>query len=515
MRTGLDFGMCNPTTFNVGLEWLIWNHKMGVGLMNRVMTLLVGLALTSTLLSCSEGGGDKPPIDDRYQAVHASEVVKGIDAFLGKGYRGYQYYANPESCTLPLFELADHSVVDIQEGTHYKGRFASGETKHQFYEQFSANVSASGSYNGFSGEITGAFNDKTLNNRHNSFATAHTTHSYYRLTVSDEATLLPSVVRDLAELDPELLFEKYGTHYLKSIYIGGRVSFSSHMDRTQVTKGLQVEAAMKASYAKAVEGSASAKGVKESDIAHILRNKKIDVMGGDTALASQIINGTGEPADSYNAWASTVLDYMSIADFADGGLVPIYMLAADETRRAELETAWIAYMSDKTAGVLDGDEPLTVKKNSQFVLYSEDGQYIGEAPYDRSFDFYFPTLSYTAKKLQFDGNGDILADGHVVKIKTTEKFKDSFWTGKWSKRVYLGAFKLKHNLYYWEKSDNYNAKMNWKIEKVVPSEDKSIHFSDEIYIKNQHFETKTYLAPAKNGYLTSVVTPHIWTIKEK
>jgi len=483
--------------------------------MIQTIKLFVGVVLTSLLLSCSDGGADKKPKDDRYQATHATQVVKGIDAFLGKGYKGYQFYANHRSCTLPLFDLSDHEVVDIQQGTDYQGRFASGETKYQFYEQFSANVSASGSYNGFSGEITSTFDDNTLNNRHHSFATAHTTHSYYRLTVSDGARLLPTVATDIAEMDPAALFDKYGTHYLKSIYIGGRVSFSSHMDRTQVTKGLKVETAMKASYAKAVEGSASAKGVEESDISHIILNKKVDVIGGDTALASQIMSGSGEPSDSYNAWAATVPDHMSIADFADGGLVPLYLLAADETRRAELETAWIAYMAEKTAKVLDGDEPMAVKKNSRFVLYSEEGQYIGKAPYDVTYDFYYPKLSGTAKKLQFGGNKEVLSDGHVVKIKTTEKFKDHWWTGPWSKRIYLGAFKLKHNLYYWEDSDGYNAKMSWKINKVVPSGDKAIRFGDEVYIKNQHFEGKTYLAPAKNGYLTTVKTPHIWTIKAK
>jgi len=480
---------------------------MGYGI--KLFGLLV---MSCSLFACSDAGEDEKPVDTRYEAAHKTQVIQGINEFLGKGYKGYQYYANPKSCTLPLFDLSDQSLVDIQEGTYYQGRFASGETKYKFYEQFSANVSMSGTYNGFSGEITGAFDESTLNNRHHSFATSHNTHSYYRLTVPEGASLLSSVVTDLAEMEPIALFDKYGTHYLKSIYIGGRVSFSSHMDRTQVKKGLKVEAAMKASYAKSVEGSASTKGVDESDVQHILLNKKLDVIGGDTALASQVKTGAGEPAESYNAWAASVPNHMSIADFADGGLVPIYSLVEGDNRRAELETAWVSYMADKTAGVLDGDEPLVVKKNSHFVLHSEEGDYIGNAPYDRSFEFYYPKMSSTAKKLKFGGNGDDLLTGHVVKIKTTEKFKDT-WLNKWSKRIYLGAFKLKNNLYYWEESDTYNAKMNWKIEKLVPSEDKSVRFGDEVYIKNQHFDKKTYLAPAKNGYLTTVKTPHVWTIK--
>ena len=111
--------------------------------MVRAIKIVMGIVLATGLVSCSDdGGADKKPKDDRYKAAHAEQVVKGIDEFLGKGYKGYQFYANHRSCTLPLFDLSDHGVVDIQQGTDYQGRFASSETKYQFYEQFSANVAA-------------------------------------------------------------------------------------------------------------------------------------------------------------------------------------------------------------------------------------------------------------------------------------------------------------------------------------------------------------------------------------
>ncbi len=454
------------------------------------------------------------PVDTRYQAEHESQVMKSVQQFLGKGYKGYQYYANHESCTLPLFDLSDLEVVEIQDGTHYQGRFASGNDKYEFYDAFSAKVTAAGTYEGFSGEIMAAFDEKTLNSRDNSFATSHASHSYYRLTVSDKAPLLDNVAQDLMTLDPVELFDRYGTHYLRSIYIGGRVTFSSYMNRTQVTKGLQVDAAVKASYLQLVEGSTSASSVADSDIAHIALHKKVDVFGGDTALASQIMNGVGEPAESYAAWAATVPDYMAIADFADDGLVAIYMLVEDEARRNVLKTAWTAYMADKTSDVLDGEPEPVVTRNAKFTLLSEEGSYFGKAPFKKGYVYYYPKMANAGQTLLFTGNGDPLLSGHNVKIKTAETFKDTV-THKWSKRVYLGAFGNKTDLYYWKQTDFYNDNLTWIIEKVDMSIDNVIRSGDKIRIKNKHFDKKTYLAPSKDGFTTTIKTPHTWTITLK
>ena len=50
-----------------------------------------------------------------YDPAHAQQVTKGIEEFLGKGYKGYQYYANPESCTFSLFDLDGEKNVDIHQ----------------------------------------------------------------------------------------------------------------------------------------------------------------------------------------------------------------------------------------------------------------------------------------------------------------------------------------------------------------------------------------------------------------
>ena len=467
--------------------------------------MLTGICVAS----CSKKEDPDPtPEPLPYEKAHTTQVKNSIEDFLGKGYKGYQFYANPKSCTKPLFDVSDHSVVEIQKAPSYKGRFISGETRSEFYDAFSANISVAGSYDGFSGEITSNFNKSVLSNRSHSFITSHITQTYYRLTLSDTASLLPAVEKDLQTLEPKKLFNRYGTHYLKSIYIGGRISFSSYMDRTKIKQSYDLKATVDAAYLKLVKGSASAETVNKSAFDQIVSNKEIDVMGGDPAKANSIVDGSGEPSSVFNAWAESVPEYMSIADFADGGLVPIYELIGDPQRKATLEKAWNVYMAANTAEILKQPPPAVVTKNAFFYLKSSDGRYYSKAPYNATYAYYYPTIANKAQKLRFGGANEPLRSKHVVTIKTSEQFKDTL-VAKWSTRVYLGAFQLKHWVYYWTKDA---AKTNWYVEKVVPSSDDKVYFGDQVMIRNEHFDQ--YLWPEKDGFLTTKTENYVWTIEQ-
>jgi len=440
--------------------------------------------------------------DPPYDPAHAQQVTKGIEEYLGKGYRGFQYYANPESCTFSLFDLAGEKNVDIHQTPSWEGRFASGENKTEFYDEFFAKASVSGVYDGFSGEITSNFTKAALKTRAHSFATANIAQTYYRLTVLDSARLKEDVLKELMNMEPVALFDKYGTHYLKSIYIGGRISFSSFVDRSKVTENFNIEAAVNASYAEVVKGSASGGSVAKSDIEQVTRHKKILVKGGNPALASNIQDGVGEPSKNYNDWSTSVPQFMSISDIADNGMVPIYELVEDEQRRADLEKAWKPYMEAHTDDVLKEGEPEVIVKNASFMLRSEDGRYFGKAPYDRWSQYYYPTISSTGMELKLDSGGEALETNHNVQIKTTESFD-----GSWAEYVYLGAFKLKKWLYYWIP---YGAKTNWIVEKVIPSSDPRVRYGDAVRIRNEHFNQ--YLSPSDDGYLTTIDALYSWTM---
>lgn len=481
--------------------------------------LLVILTLPM-LSACSHDNGGSAsksnPFAGTVDRVHLPQVMDGIGKYVGRGYRGWEFYADPRSCTLPLFDLGDPSVIDVQDAPGYEGRYVSGDSKSTFFNKLSGDVSVSGTYEGFSGEITTTFSKEVLKNRHNSFASSQNTHTYYSLTLLDKAPLLPDVKTDFDSMEPEKLFEKYGTHYLRGIYLGARVSYSSHVDRSAISEKFNLKATMRASYLDIVEGKASGEHIDKQDLEQITTNREIKVVGGDPALGKDIEEGIGKSSDKYNTWAQSIEKHMSIADFDAGGLRPIYELVDDEQRRAQLASAWETFMASRTDDTLTEEDPPVVSKNSEFILVHKDGRYFGEAPYDALYGYYYPKMSgNTPVKLKFAGDKSALREDNNVEIKTTEEFPDSFWTGKWSERIKLGAFGDKHNIYYWIE---YGGKTNWIIEKNVPSfEDRRIRFGDEVRIRNDAYSDQ-YLVPSGNNFLTTATalknSNNVWTIEE-
>lgn len=422
-------------------------------------------------------------------------VASGIKEFLGKGYNGYEYYADPRSITSRLFDVDDLNVVQVQETPSYDGTFVYGESRKEYFNALSGSIALAGNYAGFSGEVTGSFSNQVLRNTNNVFATSNVTQAYYRLTLTDSAKLLPEVITDIASLEPEALFDKYGTHYLKSIYIGARVSFTSNADITKVSKDFDMTAAIKAAYGEVVKGEASGGTVSKEDLQEVSRNRHLRVMGGDPAKASAIIDGSGQPADNYRDWSESVPDFVSIADFGKGGLVPLYELAANEERRAELLAIWQTYMDERTNDILQEDDPkpVGVLKNSTFKLLSEDDRYIAKA--ESATRYYYAKLGQGPMKHQFGGDGKALTSGSLVQIKTTETFE-----GNWKDYNLLGAFGNATELYYW---NDYGSKSNWIIEKTDPSQKGApIYFGETVYIRNEAYDDQ-YLVPYKNNYLTT------------
>ena len=461
--------------------------------MKRTHVILLLLAIL-TLMSCSP---DKPSYDQ--------EAISGIKEYLGKGYKGYEFYADPRSITTALFDVSGLKGVEVQESPSYDGRFVYGQSKKDYFEELSTSIALDGEYACFSGEVTGSFSKQALINTDNVFATSNVTQAYYRLSLTDEATLLPQAIDDIATLEPVALFNKYGTHYLRSIYIGARLSFTSHADITKVSKNFDMSATVKAAYAKVVKGEASGGSVVREDLQEVSNNKHIRVMGGDPAKANAIVEGTGEPSKNYNAWSKSVPDYVSIADFNKGGLVPIYQLAATSERRSELETAWQEYMEKHTDDILEQDDPKPelVYKNSRFKLLSSDDRYISTA--ESATRYYYAKLGQDGVVLQLGGKKRPLVSGSIVSIKTTEKFKK-----KWKKRNLLGAFADATELYYW---GDYGSKTNWIIEKTDPNQKgEPIYYGEQVYIKNESY-TGQYLTPYTNNYLTTKKdVKHKWRI---
>jgi hypothetical protein len=446
--------------------------------------------------------GPPPPLDQ--------SAIQGIIEFLGKGYEGWEYYADPRSILRPLFDVSDLAVVEVQETPSFDETLVYGESRKSYFNQLSASIALSGAYEGFSGEVSGAFSNDVLNTSKNVYATNKVVQAYHRLTLKDTAKLLPDAAEAIASADPDTLFSTYGTHYLRSVLIGARVAFSSYVNTSSVTKDFQMNAAVKAAYLDLVKGEASGGAVNKSDLAQVAGNRHIRVMGGDPAKANAIVDATGNASDDYRQWAESVPDFVSIADFGKGGLVPIYELAATPQRRAELEAAWGPYMLARTNELLLKDPapspaPKAILKNARVKLRNADDRYLAAS--ESATRYYYAKMGKKAQVLLLDGGTRVLVHGSSLSIKTTE-----VWQGKWKKRTLLGAFGDARQLYYWS---DYGSKSNWIIEKASGGQSGDpIHFGDRVHIRNEAYADQ-YLSTDNDNYLTTTKTqpPQQWVFE--
>lgn len=437
-----------------------------------------------------EANDELLPMDER--------AILGANEFLGKGYEGWAYYADPRSVLKPLFDLSDLGVVEVQQAPSFDETLIYGESRRNYFNQLSARIALAGAYEGFSGEVSSAFSDDVLRIGSHVYATNKAVQAYHRLSLRDSARLLPEAAEAIATMEPERLFSTYGTHYLRSVLIGARVFFSSYVNSTQVSTDFKMSAVLKASYLELVKGEASAASVNKEDLAQVSGNRHIRVMGGDPAKANAIMDARGDAAEHYRQWAASVPNFVSIADFGRGGLVPIYELAATPERRAALEVAWGPYMLKQTNALLLDDpvpppSPLAIKKNARVKLRNADDRYIAAS--ESATRYYYARMANRALTLLLDGGNRTLTHGSVLSIRTTE-----VWKGKWKARTYLGAFSDARQLYYW---DDYGSKTNWIIEKAqggLPGD--PIHYGDPVNIRNEAFSDQ-YLCTAQDNYLTT------------
>ncbi|SCY14826.1 DUF6765 family protein [Desulfoluna spongiiphila] len=158
---------------------------------------------------------------------------------------------------------------------------------------------------------------------------------------------------------------------------------------------------------------------------------------------------------------------------------------------------------------LSGDEgPNTVSMR----LRNRDGACIGkmsESAYGIGSSQYYPRMSnigLTHKVIKPDGGP--LRSGAVTEIKTTE--------GAVGEYAFLGAWETPA-LYYYTKDYSVN-KQRWIIEKSDLSQDDVIRPGDRVYVKNQNFTDKPYLAAYQYGdgyqYLTTIATQVEWDLEE-
>lgn len=306
---------------------------------------------------------------NRFQIPEVSglKLIPGMSA-LGSGYDVFAEYADPNAITMQLFDWTKATMVVVPfdqtmevpdkvnpihlEISEY--RKMSGTSLESFQSNLNSYTKLSGSYSYFSGSLSVNFNMSELRDSKNEFSTVQQDIAKWALKfdVNDVLSLLkPSVKADLDTLAPEDLFDKYGTHILTGIIVGGKVMMNSATNQVEFKSSYDLELISELQYQSLTFQISAENKTKYAETISSFESKsktEIQSTGGLAELGGPnllIENG-------YKNWSDSVGNNPVFIDFTeDKALTPIWELCTDPKRKQDLINAYVPFATNKSQEV--------------------------------------------------------------------------------------------------------------------------------------------------------------------
>ena len=312
----------------------------------------------------------------RAAAKLPGNFLPGVEA-IGAGYNIFAGYASAKSITSQLFDWSkaikkpvpfktDYSVpdlVDVQQQDAATYAKSAGSSIEQYQNSLSTSVKIDGGYNLFSGSISEEFNSTSLGIAENEFSRIQQTITLWSLVLRRDPArlrklLFPNVREDLdsatTDAEIELLFNKYGSHFLAGIIMGGRAVLASSTNKVTVNRSETLEVVATQTY-QALTGQLSAEERVRHAAAIASFEQSSDwsgfVTGGNSVDASKVFNGN---VADFNAWTDSVgrsPDF--VAFMTTNPLLGIWTLCADEMQTTKVQAyfanTWGPRMSREAA----------------------------------------------------------------------------------------------------------------------------------------------------------------------
>ncbi len=322
---------------------------------------LLILLITFFTISCKESI-TQPEQETQFQSLREipDNAIPGV-TYLGCGYNAFGEYAATISVKHPIIDFKHYSTVEAR-GTTYDlptecqylylndytyssnyGRYAS-----EYLERMSQSISMSTSYGGFfTASVTTNFSREKYTSYDYAFCTIQRCVRFWRLTLpfTDVEKLremmLTEARDDIDNLEPKLLFGKYGTHLTTEIIVGARADYNCEVEKNIETENIKtkISACAEASF-KAFTGSGEYSGEWEEDLKTFRSNSSIYLrVAGGRAEYGLLISEEGE----YRDWLETIEENPVMCSFTENSLLPIWELCVDEGRRQEVLDAFYTY----------------------------------------------------------------------------------------------------------------------------------------------------------------------------
>ena len=188
---------------------------------------------------------------------------------IGSGYNIFGYFANTRSLKQQLFNwsnLDDKEVlfkpgfvvpqviqVNNIEYSEYTSKY--GVNINELQASMNQGLNIDGKYKLFSAELKSRFDELSFKKVKNEYSYINENIQKWELVLTDfknaKKALRLTVKDDLENQEPEVLFDTYGTHFLTSIIVGGKVTYSSITDETAYKNEQAFNIVAKQSYKEA------------------------------------------------------------------------------------------------------------------------------------------------------------------------------------------------------------------------------------------------------------------------
>lgn len=266
------------------------------------------------------------------------DLVPGYP-FLGLGFDGFGSYDQSSSNKARLF---DTSVTGFSQWTNpttkttytLPANVSAGpleareqqsvvfESRSEIANFFKAQAGAKASYLSFSGSLSASFERISKSSSEYYYGMAYSFTDGYELSLVNMTNdhLAPEVLRDpdFANLPQQYndqtriaffrLFEKYGTHFVSSVKMGGRIFYDSWIEKSYGMTKDDVTASLGIEFKAVFNANAKVEWNQLSEVWTSHRQTHIQAIGGDDNL----LNGLGMPAKGesyatqYSSWVNSV-----------------------------------------------------------------------------------------------------------------------------------------------------------------------------------------------------------------
>ena len=317
------------------------------------LSTFAALAILCLLTACNKLPGPFDPFDD----------PESIDGFMdiGAGYDVFENFADElkvKEHILDFSKLNADGLVekkDIEITTFMK---SSGTSISTYSSSLSASVGLQGSYMFFSGSIETNFSKERYSYDSYSFATYHILSNKYQLRLPtdwDAGDLKPYLTAQAKSklndpsVPPSTIFTIYGTHCMTGVVVGARCDYSVSCRTRDVKEGVSVAVYAEASFSKGYgSGSLNTSVITQQEFDKFSSNMEqhLEVYGGDSQLGHNIIS-----KNSYEAWLNSIPNKLVFCNYAQNSLIPIWEFCDNEVRRAELETGYATWATDRKIAV--------------------------------------------------------------------------------------------------------------------------------------------------------------------